>query len=577
MTTTVRIVADRDHLQSVVGLDVFSEAETYVNRGGIEWMVWDRPTILAEVRAQAGEGYEVEVTWVQDDEMWLAKRARCSCSGLMNSWCAHAVAVIVVAEMDSEELLRERPLARRIERLSLEECRSLLMRLQDNEEAKFFIARELSADMNPTPVTIDYEAIRQSVSEEVRIFAENLSYQRHWPEKAAEAASELEDILVGIGDRLDDGQSKEAVFMLLGLTEEIVAVWDTVDEEVGSPYGFINHLAETWLDAVLTVHLLPDERVSLMASLEKWHGELSDYGTESLGVVVWVMEQGADWLPLMSEGEAEESGYRNFVGRSWLRCLDRQGDDQGYLTYSQVMGLHLEHVGRLVDLKRLADAVSYGQEYLQSERDILRSVEEIARLDREQAFQYGVKKWKALGDGPQLARRLAEMAEAGGHREELLSLHRGAWRADPSSERYSRIKELWDGDWSQVSFELHSVYLNGYSPEQGIRVLASEGKLDDLISVMERAHWINPEAVREGVLALIPDRATWVVDFFKKQALEIMNQGRNGEYQTAAMAAAYVRDGYRALNQESEWQAWKASVIEAHRRKYTLMPLIRPL
>lgn len=573
----MNIVVDLDKLKRSVGMEMFAQGEQCRNRGEIAWMLWDRPTMLAEVVTDKDPRYQVQIMLMQEGENWSPSSVRCSCPLWKNAWCPHTVAVMLAAEVDSEELLRERPLNRRIQRLSVERCRDLLMRLQENDEARFFIAGELSQDRNTIAASSDYEAIMRRVSEEVRTVAGDLSYQRHRPERAEKALAELEAMVALIRDRMDDGQSEEAVFMLLGLTGEIVTVWDTVDEEAGSLYGFFHDLSQVWLDAMMAARLLPKDRATVETLLKEWNAELSNYGIEALEVVVWVMEQGSDWIPVILEGEVDDPDFRTLVGRSWLRCLDRQGDDQGYLQYAQTMGLHLEHVCRLVQLKRVSDAISYSTEYLQREHDILTAVTEIARLDGETAFQYGVNQWRDLGDAPHLAKRLAEMAEVGGHQAELLGLHRNAWRADPSFHRYRRLKELWSGDWSELASELHAVYLNGYAPEEAIRVLASERHLDELIRVMEQAHGVSAELVREGVLALIPERAEWVVRFFQRRALAIMNEGRNGEYQTAALAAAYVRDAYRALDQEREWQAWKESIIVAHHRKYTLMPLIRPL
>ena len=56
-----------------------------------------------------------------------------------------------------------------------------------------------------------------------------------------------------------------------------------------------------------------------------------------------------------------------------------------------------------------------------------------------------------------------------------------------------------------------------------------------------------------------------------------MDAGKAAHYDAAARWVERVRDAYRVLKQEPEWQAYKASLLDKHVRKYKLVPMLKSL
>jgi uncharacterized Zn finger protein len=113
-------------------------------------------------------------------------------------------------------------------------------------------------------------------------------------------------------------------------------------------------------------------------------------------------------------------------------------------------------------------------------------------------------------------------------------------------------------------------------PTGQVDVFLHENLVGDAISAVEG----DPFG---GLVARVADAAIgthsdWVIETCRRrQAEEIMNQGRSKDYDKAVDWLAKVRDAYLAAGREEDWLAYLAELIDHHQRKYKLRPMLEDL
>ena len=69
----------------------------------------------------------------------------------------------------------------------------------------------------------------------------------------------------------------------------------------------------------------------------------------------------------------------------------------------------------------------------------------------------------------------------------------------------------------------------------------------------------------------------WVIDLSERMATRIMDANQAGHYALAAQWLEKAAVAYEADGREDEWAGRVAALIEKHRRKYKLRPLLESL
>jgi uncharacterized Zn finger protein len=69
----------------------------------------------------------------------------------------------------------------------------------------------------------------------------------------------------------------------------------------------------------------------------------------------------------------------------------------------------------------------------------------------------------------------------------------------------------------------------------------------------------------------------WVIRYTVARASSIMDDNRSGQYAEAARWLEMAALGYEATGRDDDWAVLLAGLIEKHRRKYKLRPLLEAL
>ena len=88
-------------------------------------------------------------------------------------------------------------------------------------------------------------------------------------------------------------------------------------------------------------------------------------------------------------------------------------------------------------------------------------------------------------------------------------------------------------------------------------------------------HFCEQRANLTRVDAAIESRPDWVIETCRAE--EIMDSGGSKYYEEAMGWLAKARDAYLSDGRIEEWQAYFDELIDLHRRKYKLRPMLEDL
>ena len=152
-----------------------------------------------------------------------------------------------------------------------------------------------------------------------------------------------------------------------------------------------------------------------------------------------------------------------------------------------------------------------------------------------------------------------------------------AFRADPDLASYRKVRKLAGESWPQHREELLDFLREGvpYYPSGHVEVFLHEDLIEDAIATVE-------ESPIEALVARVAEAAVeshpdWVIRTCRQRAESIMDEGVSKHYDEAVSWLAKARDAHLSSGREEEWRDYLDGLIERHRRKYKLRPMLEDL
>ena len=197
--------------------------------------------------------------------------------------------------------------------------------------------------------------------------------------------------------------------------------------------------------------------------------------------------------------------------------------------------------------------------------------------DAEAALLVGERGLSLEGRKVRLAGWVRDLAEGLGRRGLVLEAALAASHADPSLASYLRVRELAGEAWPEHRERLldHLRQSASYEPTGQVDIFLHENLVGDAIAAVERDPFGDLVARVAG--AAIETHPAWVIDTCRRQAEEIMNQGRSKDYDESVDWLAKVQDAHLAAGREEEWLAYLEELIDHLQRKYKLWPMLEDL
>jgi uncharacterized Zn finger protein len=589
-------------VRALASEEAFSRGVGYYEQGAVHGMV--RRGSVLEARVLGGEPspYRVEIDLDRPD------RATCSCPYEWGGACKHIVAVLL-AYLEDPEDLEERPAPEAlIGSLDRDRLASVLTALLERHPD---LLSEVEILLSPTEDAEAGDAALPSpnmgaIEERVRRIFDpaprrsprgRRGYER---EDSDPSSEDVRELLRLTEPYLERGDGRSALAILKTFTGDLA---DAIVEQLESGYeetdldGAFEEAGRLWTEAVLSADLSASERAEHAKSLRKWDEEASDYGYEALGAARLALEQGWDDPGVKrrlqgeaaSEEEDEEDLWAKEVAQVRLKILERQGRREEYLNLARAEGLTERYLTMLVRSDRIEEALERGRE-LTKASDALALAKALSEKGRTEDALGVAERFLAKREGEEasseyygpsgredLAVWLRDAATEAGRRERALSAAVLAFKARIRFSHYLAARRLAEDEWPEIREELLDLVRRSDShyPMEEVSVLLEEGLADDAIRKVkiDGSHALV-ERVADATLLTHPD---WVFEACAAQFDRIADAGKADYYQEAAGWLKKARESLLHAGREEDWERYLDRMLERHRRKYKLVPMLRNL
>lgn len=152
-----------------------------------------------------------------------------------------------------------------------------------------------------------------------------------------------------------------------------------------------------------------------------------------------------------------------------------------------------------------------------------------------------------------------------------------ALAGSPDLDSYRKARNLAADSWPAVRAELlqHLRTARMHDCRGSVDIFLFEGLIDDALDSVKHSH--DDDLIGRVVDAAIHSRPVRVIPICRQQAEEIMGQGRAIAYDDAVRWLRRMRDAHRVIGADNEWTSYLQGVLEQHRKKYKLVPMLKAL
>lgn len=572
----------------------------YYQQGRVTSLVWRATTLFAEVEGSEELPYLVCCTFAQDGSI----TANCTCPYDWGGWCKHIIAACFSLLL-RPEAIEERPsLEGLLADLTHEQLHALVLKLAEGNLSLVATIehtldllqpvvtgataqREATAPPSAGQTTIDLAAARRRIRGAIHRLDRMDSSDAYWHVEAA--VNEIRSLLDQLWPLIRAERGDEALPALEAITETYLAEWAKLDDSGGEASTLFFDLGNIWTEAVLSCEMASKQRLAWADRLAAWQKRLSPYGVDdAFDCAVTAARQGWDYQPLQrvlqgtitSQGawRGEPPPYADDLACTRLAILERRGRLQEYLFLAQAEGQDLAYTIMLVRLDRVQEAIDYGLPVLRTPQDALALATALFEHgEHEQSLRIAQHGLTLEGPEAELARWLREQAVVLNLHELALTAAERTLRAEVTLDNYLRVAELAAEQWPQRRTELlaKASYSHPARAEGWVAIFLHERLFDHAIAVLEV--YANPDLITRVIEAVSNERPEWVMHICCQQASSIMDNGQSQNYHRAVQWLKKARDVYYRLQRDAEWRLYLDTLLQRHRRKYTLVPQLEAL
>ncbi|MBB5577577.1 MULTISPECIES: SWIM zinc finger family protein [Rhizobium] len=593
-----RPVFDENAVRALATVESFARGREYLRRDAVLGLERRGGRIIAEVEGSEFTSTPYAVTIELHDAGVAA--TRCTCPYDWGGACKHIVAVLLKC-MEAPGAVVERPsLADMLGDLDRQALMALLVKRAGQDPGlEPWLEAELATSvpemMGQPPAAINPEFVRRQAE---RLLSGRYPSRRAWDDDGPALDEEAFSALIDKAKPfLDIGEGRNALKILEPVMEALVPAWSEQADFDETLHEFFPSLGQLIAEAVLMSDLLPEERDDLMVRLDVWQGMLDDYGLDDyLQVAVDALEQGWDeiglddalagrsrsWPP---SGRSDRTSERLTQAR--LRVLNVDGRTEAYLNLASAAGCHGDYTAMLVRLGRLDEAVDHARKRFRSGEETL----QLARLLKDAGHidaALDLAEWglgQRLGEdrfsgAANLARWLRDNAGLLGRKELAVIAARYAFNLSLSLEDFEVAAILAGPDWIELRVSLLASLAAAPYAWDRTKIYLHEGMTTEAVrSVDLKTMLVDPKdtdlmRLADVARASHPD---WVINIAERMANSIMEAGHSGRYELAAQWLEKAALAYDAAGRLEDWVARIELLIEKHRRKHKLRPLLAAL
>jgi uncharacterized Zn finger protein len=178
-----------------------------------------------------------------------------------------------------------------------------------------------------------------------------------------------------------------------------------------------------------------------------------------------------------------------------------------------------------------------------------------------------------------LAHWLRDYAGGMGRTAAALKAARAAFERSLSLEDFCAV-QTWAGvDWDAIRKDLLAHLARAPHAYDGIRIYLSEGLIGEAVrTVGDRfGYSAHDETLMRLASAAHASHPEWVIRLAMHHATSIMDANQAAHYALAAQWLEKAALAHEILGREDAWRACLDKLIDRHRRKYKLRPLLEGL
>jgi uncharacterized Zn finger protein len=587
-------IGEKD-IRALAAPEVFKRGVNYWKNGEVLDLALRGGKLTASVMGSEDEPYAVSIRLSDGD----IETVDCSCPYEGSGACKHIVATLL-AYIANPGAVPSKP--------SIED----LLKALDRDALLHLVAKRASFDRDFTawvetelaasPV-MKSRPLNKADAKQIAKQAHSLLRKRYgsggyWDNYRPHGdLGELQDLTEKAIPFLEAGDGRNALLVLEAVTDAFVSDWIAYsggqDEHL---YELFNDLGAMIAEAVLMSDLDGEEREAMAETVRGWADDLSDYGDfYGFDFAARVLEAPAEMPGLEAVLKGERSTWPPDASELWqdgemvpllLRMLRGQGRSEEFLNLARAAKARASYGTMLVALGRTEEASAFALAEVDDAEDALEIAKALmAANDRQAALRVGEhglqfaptasEAWRGVG----LAPWLRDAAGAAGRFDLAALAAEMAFAHSRSLEDFRAAKRATGSEWLALRDRLLRILAAGERSYYAMAIYLEEGMIAEAVDAAGQLGQLSPH---DDVLLRLAQAARrshpdWVIATARRLADELMNRGNTGTYELAARWLHEAARAYEDEGREEEWQKIITGLIETHRRRYKLKPLLEAL
>jgi hypothetical protein len=580
----------------------FARGQEYFRDGAVSEVIRRGNRVAAEV--EGGDLYEITIV-LGDDGYDPVAAAECTCPYDWDGYCKHIVAVLLKLADGSDEVTECVPLDDAIRALDRDDLVHLLVkRLESDRGLASWIEAELAAmaarkaaASGRGKAVVDTGPIRKHARLVLAGRYRRARYSDGY--RSGGEISQLRDLVDEAIPFLESGDGLNALRVLESVTDALVDNW--IEQTAGSDedmYELFSDLGRLVAQAALMGDIPVDDRDAFKDAAEDWQSRLSEYGVEdAFDVAIAALESGWDDPVLQAILRGERKTWPRSGGDDWveaeltalrLRALEACGKIEEYLRLARAANARTDYAAMLVKLKRTANAVKYALKSFKhpdESLDLAKALKSAGQNDEairiaEAGLGLRVDDDAAADSAVPLAHWLREFAGAARKPDLTLKAAVAAFRGSLALEDFNAVKSWAGSGWLEIREDILVTLRRAEDAPDRTEIFLSEGLIDEAVRSVDD-HDLKFGA-HDEILMRLADTAQashsdWVIKLAMTHATQIMEANDAGNYELAARWLEKAALAHEAQGREDAWMVCLDDLIERHRRKHKLRPLLQQL